>query len=59
MTDNKFPCRTAPSVKKIASVLRKSKITDLSTAEAPEDTWKLSLLVPEHVAAATVRANWQ
>jgi hypothetical protein len=59
MTDNRFPCRTAPSLKKSANVLRKPKVTDLTEAETLEDARKQSLLVPEHVAVAAVRANWQ
>jgi hypothetical protein len=59
MTDNRFPCRTAPSMKKSANALRKQKVTDLTEAETLEDASKQSLVVPEHVAVAAVRANWQ
>jgi hypothetical protein len=57
MTDNRFPCRTAPSMKKSANVLRKQKETDLTEAETLEDARKQSLLVPERVAAALARRN--
>jgi hypothetical protein len=57
MTDDRYLCRTAFSMKKIANVLRKSQVTDLTEAETLEDAWKLWFLVQAHIAVALARTN--